>query len=182
MLKEFHEQVTAANALEAEEQAAAVASARREIQVDVEGARNQLPILKQGLQEYAVFVKDVEALVQERGRYPDRLRPFVDELKQHLRVPEQVAAGISAYTSLTFKDLAWKDGRQVDVNRRMEFILSTRQLVRSYDGRLSRCKSLRTQAEMFLRGWLGSAPQASLMTTDPPPRPRGPAVDSSFEL
>ncbi len=181
MLEELREHVTAANALEAEEQAQAVASARREIEVDVEGARQQLPILKEKLQEYAAFVAAVEALVRERGQYPDRLRRFVDELKQHQTVPDQIAAGIAAFTSLTFSDLAWKDGRSVDVNRRMEFILSTRQLVRSHDGRLSRCGSLRAQAEAFLREWLRSTPQASLMTADPPPR-REPAVESVFQV
>ncbi len=181
MLEALRESVTAAKALEAEEQAQAVASARQEIQADVEGARHQLPILKQGLQEYAVFVREVEDLVRERGQYPDRLRRFVDELKQHVSVPEQIEAGLSADRTLTFKDLAWRDGHSVDVNRRAEFIVSTRQLVRSHDGRLSRCGSLRTQAEAFLREWLRSTPQASLMTADPPPR-REPAVESVFQV
>ncbi len=70
----------------------------------------------------------------------------------------------------------------MDVNRRAEFILSTRQLVRSHDGRLSRCKSLRIQAESFLREWLRSTPQASLMTEDPPSPRVEPKVHSSFEL
>ncbi len=182
MLEELRERVTAANAIEAEEQAQAVASARREIEVDVEAARQQLPILKEKLQEYAAFVAAVEALVQERGQYPDTLRRFVDELKQHVTVPEQIEAGLSAYRNLSFKGIAWKDGRQVDVNRRMEFILTTRQLVRSYDGRLSRCKSLRKQAEAFLREWLRSTPQASLMTEDPPAPRVEPAVESDFQV
>ncbi len=185
MQTEFHDQVTAAMAAEEAEQVEVVEWIRRELRADFERAEQQLPILKEDLRRCVAYVAGVEAEVQRLGAYPDQLRGFIDQLKNNFNAANQVEAGIRKYKTLTFKDLAWKDGRQIDVNRRAAFIGEARFLLRSYDGRLSRCKSLRIQADMFIRNhqWVRGRP-ATLMTVAVPPPRRDPAprVESQFEV
>ncbi len=177
MLKEFHEQAAASKAAEDAGKAEAVESVRGELRADYELALQQLPIVKKGLREYLVYTEEVEAIANERGEYPDQLRGFVTEMKRSFSAPDCVEEGIRRYKTLSFQDIVYKDGRQVDVNRRPEFITTTRFLLRNHESRLSSCKSLSERIKWFLGEWLSAERSEPALMTVADPQGRGdPAV------
>ncbi len=184
MMKDFQAQAAVCKDAEVAEQAAAVESVRAELHADYEQATQQLLILKKGLPEYVAFVDDVGGIVQKREEYPDNLRRFVDEMKLHIKSPEQIEAGIRQYKTLSFQDIVYKDGHQVDVNRRAAFIADTRRNLRSHETRLSGLKSLRVQAEMFLREWLPArgTPTTPVVMIPPERAENPPKVISDFQV
>ena len=186
MLKEYQDQAAACAAARKAEEAEAVESVRRELQADYEQATQQLPILKKGLREYVAYAEEVEAIANEYEEYPDVLRRFVTEMKQNFTAPEQIEEGIRRYRTFSFQDVVFKDGHQVDVNRRAAFITTTRLLLRSHDGRLSRLKSLQGQADTFLKEWLSrrhsQATPAVAVMVSADRQTSGPPVEKDFEV
>ena len=172
------------------EHAAAVASVREEIGLaNYEAAKQQLPIMEKAIREdYLPWVARITRIAQETGDCPAVLRSAVEAIAKMCEAgPRQLREGIAAYDRLEFtRDLAWKDGRQVDVNRRAEYIGRTQRWLRSWDGLLSAMKSQRGQAETYIREaeWPRRAGVSAtpVMGIVEPERGEGIQVDAKFEV
>lgn len=149
-----------------------------------EAAKQQLTILEKAIREdYLPWVNRITRIAQDVGDFPGPIRQAVETIGKMCEAgPRQLRSGITMYEGLEFKrDLAWKDGRQVDINKRAWYIAETGRQLRSFDGLLSAMKSQRGQAETYIRQaeWpRRSGTGATAAGIIPEERPAGIQVDT----
>ncbi len=202
LLRELHRDGQAAHAKEVASKAEAVESVRAELRQDYETAKQQESVLKRDSAAMLQELAEIEQAVAQYGAHRPDISRYVPTIKApwlggvHAEtgiatdsVFRQMQAGCQAFDGLRFEHLAYKDGRQVDVNKRQVVIVSTRRLLRCWDGCLSASRSALGELRRYLQDWTDAQPSqghdvtATALVDDRESQPDMPVkVESAFRV
>ena len=144
--------ITASNANEHAEQQRVVDELKQELHAPYDTAKSNQGAVEKAVKEARAFVEQLNALAAKCSK------PLPSPVIHHLsamnllikEVPRQVQEGLTAYEQLSFKQVAWKDGKTVDVNERRAVPASIRALLNSWNGAVEGLRSLRGQIDTCL--------------------------------